>query len=68
MEPARSSVLKKGDPLLALDPIFNTVPERARERLISAFELSLTTPEWALGYRFDIVMRGRKATPFEESR
>jgi protocatechuate 3,4-dioxygenase beta subunit len=55
-----------GDPLLALDPIFNTVPdERARTRLISAFDLSLTTPEWALGYRFDIVVRGREATPTE---
>jgi protocatechuate 3,4-dioxygenase beta subunit len=55
-----------GDPLLALDPIFNTVPdERARERLVSAFDLSLTTPEWALGYRFDIVLRGAAETPME---
>ena len=56
-------------PLLLLDPIFNAVPdERARTRMVSAFDLSLTRPEWALGYRFDIVLRGRKATPFEESR
>ena len=55
-----------GDPLLALDPIFNSVPdERARQRLVSAFDLSLTTPEWALGYRFDIVLRGPDATPME---
>ena len=48
-----------GDPLLAFDPIFNSVPdERARNRMVSAFDLSLTTPEWALGYRFDIVLRG----------
>ena len=37
-----------------------------RQRLVSQFDLSLTEPEWALGYRFDIVLRGRRATPFEE--
>ena len=55
-----------GDPLLALDPIFNSIPEaRARERLVSRFDVSLTRPEWALGYHFDIVLRGRDATPGE---
>ncbi len=54
------------DPLLPLDPIFNAVPdETARDRLVAAFELDLTKPEWALGYRFDIVLRGRGATPME---
>jgi protocatechuate 3,4-dioxygenase beta subunit len=53
-----------GDPLLTFDPIFNSIPgDRARERLIAAFDLGLTKPEWALGYRFDIVLRGRDATP-----
>jgi protocatechuate 3,4-dioxygenase beta subunit len=52
-----------GDPLLALDPIYNSVPERARTRLVSQFDLGLTVPETALGYRFDIVLRGRHATP-----
>jgi protocatechuate 3,4-dioxygenase beta subunit len=53
-----------GDPLLALDPIFNSIPsERARRRLVSAFDLGLTEPLTALGYRFDIVLRGRDATP-----
>ncbi|HEY6433596.1 MAG TPA: protocatechuate 3,4-dioxygenase subunit beta [Acetobacteraceae bacterium] len=56
-----------GDPLLPLDPIFNCVPDAAaRERLVSRFDLGLTEPEWALGYRFDIVLRGRGATPFAE--
>ncbi|MCW8084432.1 protocatechuate 3,4-dioxygenase subunit beta [Sabulicella glaciei] len=56
-----------GDPLLALDPVFNTIPDAgARERLVSRFELDLTVPEYALGYRFDIVLRGRDSTPFEE--
>jgi protocatechuate 3,4-dioxygenase beta subunit len=53
-----------GDPLLALDPIFNSIPsERARRRLVSTFDLGLTEPARALGYRFDIVLRGREATP-----
>ena len=53
-----------GDPLLPLDPIFLSVPEAAaRERLIAQFDLALTQPEWALGYRFDVVLRGRDATP-----
>jgi protocatechuate 3,4-dioxygenase beta subunit len=55
-----------GDPLLLHDPIYNSVPdERARRRMVSAFELNLTEPEWALGYRFDIVLRGRDQTPME---
>jgi protocatechuate 3,4-dioxygenase beta subunit len=56
-----------GDPLLPLDPIFNATPDpAARERLVSRFDLEITQPEWALGYRFDIVLRGREATPFED--
>jgi protocatechuate 3,4-dioxygenase beta subunit len=52
-----------GDPLFAYDPIFQSVRDpAARERLISAFDLATTVPEWALGYRFDIVLR---RTPFE---
>jgi protocatechuate 3,4-dioxygenase beta subunit len=57
----------EGDPLLPLDPIFNCVPdEAARYRLVAPFDLNLSEPEWALGYRFDVVLRGRGATPFEE--
>ncbi len=55
-----------GDPLLALDSIYNSTPDaRARERMISAYDHSVTSPEWALGYRFDIVVCGAKQTPFE---
>jgi len=55
-----------GDPLLALDPIFNGTPDpAARDRLIAAFDIGLTVPDWALGYRFDVVLRGRGATPME---
>ena len=53
-----------GDPLLAYDPIFqSTADSAARERLICAYEPELSEPEWALGYRFDLVLRGREATP-----
>jgi protocatechuate 3,4-dioxygenase, beta subunit len=56
-----------GDPLFEYDPIFNSVrDERARARLVCRFELGLTSPEWALGYSFDIVVGGRDATPVEE--
>lgn len=55
-----------GDPLLAQDPVFNSVPgSRARERLICRFDLETTVPDWANSYRFDIVLRGRDATPVE---
>jgi protocatechuate 3,4-dioxygenase, beta subunit len=55
------------DPLLGCDPIFQSIPdERARRRLVSRFDPALTQPEWALGFTFDIVVRGRDATPFEE--
>jgi protocatechuate 3,4-dioxygenase beta subunit len=55
-----------GDPLLAHDPIFQgTADEKARQRLVSAFDWESTTPEFALGFRFDIVLRGREATPME---
>jgi protocatechuate 3,4-dioxygenase beta subunit len=56
-----------GDPLFEQDPIFNSVPDpRARERLISRFDIAQTVPDWALAYEFDIVLRGRDATPMEE--
>ncbi len=56
-----------GDPLFYQDPIFNTVRDpAARQRMVAAFDLDATEPEWALGYRFDIVLRGREATPFED--
>ena len=58
-----------GDPLIPLDPIFNSVPTKSgRERLMSSYAHDVSESEFALGYRFDIVLRGRKATPFEEPR
>jgi len=55
-----------GDPLLEFDPIFHSVPdEAARRRLISSFDWLSTEPDLSLGFRFDIVLRGRNATPME---
>ena len=55
-----------GDPLLAFDPIFQSIPsEPARDRLVSAFDWNTTIPSHALGFRFDIVLRGSGATPME---
>jgi protocatechuate 3,4-dioxygenase beta subunit len=56
-----------GDPLFGQDPIFNSVrDDRARERMVSAFDISETIPEWALAFSWDIVLRGRDATVFED--
>ncbi|MGB7437181.1 MAG: protocatechuate 3,4-dioxygenase subunit beta [Candidatus Acidiferrum sp.] len=56
-----------GDPLLEFDPIFHSVPdEAARNSLISKFDWATTTPEISLGFRFDIILRGRNATPMEQ--
>jgi protocatechuate 3,4-dioxygenase, beta subunit len=56
-----------GDPLFFQDPIFHSVRDPShRDRMISAFDLDNTVEEWALAYRFDIVLRGREATPMED--
>jgi protocatechuate 3,4-dioxygenase beta subunit len=57
-----------GDPLLPYDPIFNSIPDEiCRHRLVSNFDWETTTPGHALGYHFDIVLRGRECTPMERS-
>ena len=57
-----------GDPLLAFDPIFqSTADTTARDRLIAAYDPNFSEAEWALGYHFDIVLRGRDATPMENA-
>jgi protocatechuate 3,4-dioxygenase beta subunit len=53
------------DPLIDIDPIAAAVPEPARRRMVSRFDIETTRPNWALGYLFDIVLRGRDATPME---
>jgi protocatechuate 3,4-dioxygenase, beta subunit len=55
-----------GDPLLELDGIFMSIPDAdARQRLVARFDHQSSRPHFALGYRFDIVLRGREETPLE---
>ncbi|WP_409490187.1 protocatechuate 3,4-dioxygenase subunit beta [Amycolatopsis sp. cmx-11-12] len=55
------------DPLFSQDPIFNSIPdEKARQRMIARFDLDRTEAEWALAFQFDIVVRGREASVFED--
>jgi protocatechuate 3,4-dioxygenase beta subunit len=54
-----------GDPLFGFDPILGSVPEAARQRLVACLDLDVTVPGWGLGYRWDIVLRGREATPLD---
>ena len=55
------------DPLIEIDPIANAVPMPYRQRMVSRFDIGTTVPNWALGYRFDIVLKGREQTPFEDN-
>ncbi len=55
----------EGDPTFPYDPIFNAVPEEARDLLVAKFSIERTVPEWAHAFLFDIVLRGRDATPME---
>lgn len=56
-----------GDPLFAFDPIYQSiVDERARARLVAAYDHDLTQHEWSTGYRWDIVLSGTRQTPMED--
>ena len=54
------------DPLIEIDPIANAVPMPYRQRMVSRFDIGTVVPNWALGYVFDIVLKGRDQTPFED--
>lgn len=56
----------EGDPLLEYDPIYSGPPDEARKRMVAAFSMEQTEEGFALGYLWDIVIRGPKATPFED--
>lgn len=53
------------DPMFFQDPIYNSVPQGARERMIAVFDYDRTEPNYALAYKFDIVLRGKNQTFFE---
>ena len=48
--------------------IYEILDFAARQRLIAAYAHDVTQPEWALGWRWDIVLNGSAATPFEPER
>ena len=55
-----------GDPLIPLDSILNSIPDQhGRDLLMARLDLDTAVPDWALAYRWDIVLRGRNATPME---
>ncbi|MBJ7437481.1 MAG: protocatechuate 3,4-dioxygenase subunit beta [Sphingopyxis sp.] len=54
------------DPLIEIDPIANAVPMPYRQRMVARLDMATTEPDWALGYIFDIVLKGRDQTLFEE--
>jgi len=59
----------EGDPLIAIDPIANTIPDPAAlDMLIAPLDMSMTLPMDATAYKFDIVLRGRRSSPFENRR
>ncbi|MES2945856.1 MAG: protocatechuate 3,4-dioxygenase subunit beta, partial [Pseudomonadota bacterium] len=54
-----------GDPLFAFDPMYQGAPAHLRELMVAKFSLDVTQPDYALGYVFDIVLRGARQTRFE---
>lgn len=56
-----------GDPLFALDPIYQTIVDpAARDRLVATYDHDVTRHEWCTGYRWDIVLTGPHGTPVED--
>ena len=56
----------EGDPLIPLCPIVGTLPtEEAVKSLIAELDMNNTIPMDARAYRFDLVLRGRRSTVFE---
>jgi len=55
-----------GDPLFAFDPIYQSITdERARARLVAAYDHDSSRHDFLLGYRWDVVLTGRHATWME---
>ena len=55
------------DPLIEIDPIANSVPAPYRDRMVCRLDMGTTEPSRALGYRFDVVLKGPAQTPFEDN-
>jgi protocatechuate 3,4-dioxygenase, beta subunit len=55
-----------GDPLFALDPIYQAITDqKARDALLATYDHDLTVPEYSMGYRWDIVLTGGGRTWME---
>ncbi len=56
----------EGDPLIPRCPIVNTIPDKdVIERLVAPLDMSVAIPMDSLAYKFDVVLRGRRQTMFE---
>ncbi|WP_071796691.1 protocatechuate 3,4-dioxygenase subunit beta [Natronohydrobacter thiooxidans] len=56
----------EGDPLIPICPIVQTIPDpQAIEQLVAKLDLNATIPLDSIAYKFDIVLRGRRSTLFE---
>lgn len=56
----------EGDPMIWQCPIVRTIPDRAAiEMLVAALDMQATIPMDARAYKFDIVLRGRRSSLFE---
>ncbi|HEX6287037.1 MAG TPA: protocatechuate 3,4-dioxygenase subunit beta [Acidimicrobiia bacterium] len=51
----------EGDPLLTLDPIYQSAPEHSRTRMVAKYDHDVTEEGWATGWRWDIVLRGEES-------
>ena len=62
-----SQIYFPGDPLNEIDGILQGIPDaKARDRLVCRPDADVGLHEQALGFRFDLVLRGRSATPLED--
>jgi protocatechuate 3,4-dioxygenase, beta subunit len=56
----------EGDPLIAICPIVSTIPSKeAVATLVAALDMENTIPMDSRAYKFDIFVRGRRSTYFE---
>ena len=56
----------EGDPLIPECPIVQSIPDPAAvQQLTARIDMNATVPLDSIAYRFDIVLRGRRATLFE---
>jgi protocatechuate 3,4-dioxygenase beta subunit len=61
-----SQMYFQGDPLIDLCPIAHTIKTHGQlDRLVAPLDMGASKPMDYLAYKFDIVLRGRRQTMFE---